>query len=98
MEAVTLHRRFPYAVLAGLFFLDAGAGDDGTSRRRSTFLNTHARLKLFTGRGDPAGREEQFERFYIILTKAAPTGSSITAFAVGEPDNALSLDQRSMIF
>ena len=53
IEAVTLHRRFPYAVLAGLFFLDAGAGndhvraDDGTPRRRSTFVNAHQRLKLF---------------------------------------------------
>ncbi|WP_295459010.1 hypothetical protein [uncultured Thiodictyon sp.] len=74
MEAVTLHRRFPYAVLAGLFFLDSEAANDGTDKRRSTFLNAHARLQLFTGRNDPADREEQFERFYLILLDSAQTG------------------------
>lgn len=66
MEAVTLHRRFPYAVLAAFFFLDKGAETDNTSRRKSRFVNAHARLKLFTGRNDPTGRDEQFERFYLI--------------------------------
>lgn len=41
-EAVTLHRRFPYAVLGGLFFLDSAAESDATTKRRSTFINTHA--------------------------------------------------------
>lgn len=92
IEAVTLHRRFPYAVLAGLFFLDAGAGndhvraDDGTPRRRSTFVNAHQRLKLFTGRADPHDRDEQFERFYLILVEASPTASSVRAFRVGDPE------------
>lgn len=66
-EAVTLHRRFPYAVLAGLFFFDEGAERDGTSTRKSTFENAHDAFKLFTNRNDPAGRDEQFERFYIVL-------------------------------
>lgn len=72
MEAVTLHRRFPYAVLAAFFFLDKGAETDNTVRRKSTFLNAHARLKLFTGRDDPAGRDEQFEKFYLLLLDADP--------------------------
>ncbi|WP_295392952.1 hypothetical protein [uncultured Thiodictyon sp.] len=76
MEAVTLHRRFPYAVLAGLFFLDSEAANDGTDKRRSTFLNAHARLQLFTGRNDPADREEQFERFYLILLDSGQTGAA----------------------
>lgn len=53
-EAVTLHRRFPFAVIVGLLFLDEGAETDNhreepnkKSRRRSTFLNAHARLRLF---------------------------------------------------
>ncbi len=37
MEAVTLHRRFPYAVLAAFFLLDKAAERDGTKRRKSTF-------------------------------------------------------------
>ncbi len=92
MEAVTLHRRFPYAVLAGFFFLDAGAetdstqNRDGSARRRSTFLNAHARMKLFTGRDDPAGRDEQYERMYVLLLDAAPGQVAVRATEVGRPD------------
>jgi hypothetical protein len=97
MEAVTLHRRFPYAVLAGLFFLDKGAEADHrpregeASRRRSTFLNAHARLRLFTGRDDPAGRDEQFERFYVVLVEAAPERAEVRAYEVGKPDEEVPL-------
>lgn len=70
IEAVTLHRRFPYAVLAGFMFLDKGARNDGTTRRRSTFQNAFPRLRLFTGRQDPLGRDEQFERLYVVLVEA----------------------------
>lgn len=92
MEAVTLHRRFPYAVLAGLFFLDKDAANDATVKRRSTLVNAHNRLQLFTGRNDPAGREEQFERFYLILLDASPTSVSLHPFAVGQPDVELTLN------
>lgn len=98
MEAVTLHRRFPYAVLAGFFFLDKGAETDdtkkpdGSQKRRSTLDNAHMRLKLFTGRDDPAGREEQFERFYLMLIDASPQQASVRAFAVGAPSKELPLD------
>lgn len=93
IEAVTLHRRFPYAVLAGLFFLDQGAETDNLregesetgSRRRSTFINAHQRLKLFTGRSDPRGRDEQYERFYLLLVEASSEHASVRAYAVGEP-------------
>jgi len=101
MEAVTLHRRFPYAVLGGFFFFDKGAASDHESRtkegaaprRRSTFLNAHARLRLFTGRADPAGRDEQYERFYILLVDASAEGTKVEAFEVGKPDSPLPLDQ-----
>ncbi len=92
MEAVTLHRRFPYSVLAGLFFFDKGAATDGTSRRRSTLQNAHTRLQLFTGRNDPAGREEQFERFYLLLLDGDATPPKVTAYPVGKPDQEISLD------
>ncbi len=91
MEAVTLHRRFPYAVLAGFFFLDKEAASDGTARRRSTFQNAHSRLQLFNGRSDPAGREEQFERFYVLLLEASPTRVDIQCFAVGAPDTPIDI-------
>lgn len=93
MEAVTLHRRFPYSVLAAMFFLDAGAESDGTGRRRSTFLNAHTRLRLFTGRSDPAGRDEQFEKFYLILLNASISPVEVRAFEVGEDEVEVSLSK-----
>lgn len=92
MEAVTLHRRFPYAVLVALFFLDKDAERDGTKKRRSTFLNAHMRLQLFTDRSDPAAREEQFERFYLLLLDAdGPKG--VRAYKVGEPDRPVPMEE-----
>lgn len=91
-EAVTLHRRFPYAVLGGLFFLDHGAAADQTSRRRSTFLNAHQRLRLFTGREDPGGRDEQYERLYIVLLNASSSHADFEAFLVGEPNSLVSME------
>jgi hypothetical protein len=94
MEAVTLHRRFPYAVLAGFFFLDAGAEKDDTGKRRSTFVNAHARLRLFTGRNDPAGRDEQFERLYLALVDAAPPfQGKVRVYEVGNPGKEVPLSQ-----
>lgn len=92
IESVTLHRRFPYAVLFGLFFLDSGAQHDGTEQRRSTWGNAHPRLKLFTGRNDPAGRDEQFERLYIILVDASPFHATAKAFEVGDPDHQVTFE------
>lgn len=88
-EAVTLHRRFPYSVLGGLFFLDSGAARDGTPRRPSTFLNAHDRLRQFTGRDDPSGRDEQYERLYIVLLDASSSRASFDAYRVGAPDTRI---------
>lgn len=93
IEAVTLHRRFPYGVLAGFLFLDAAAADDGTNNRRSTFINAHARLKLFTGRTDPAGRDEQFEKLYVLLLDASPEAVNIHAYEVGDAEREVPLDR-----
>lgn len=89
MEAVTLHRRFPYAVLAGFFFLDKGAAGDETAKRRSTLVNAHSRLKLFTGRDDPADRDEQYERLYLVLMDATPFGAGTQVYEVGKADRVL---------
>lgn len=85
-EATTLHRRSPYAVLGGYFILDAGAAKDDTARRRSTFENAHARLRLFTGRDDPAGRDEQYERIWIVLADASSNPMTYRCYPV--PDRA----------
>lgn len=89
MEAVTLHRRFPYAVLCGMLFLDIGAAHDATDNRESTFSNAHHRLRLFTGREDPADRDEQFERLYICLFDVDDKQRPFTFFAVGQPDESV---------
>lgn len=92
IEAVTLHRRFPYAVLAGFLFLDWGADSDHTGKRRSTWENAHARLRLFTNRSDPAGREEQFERLYLVLVDANKFTPRWRVTEVGAPGKTLDLD------
>lgn len=93
IEAVTLHRRFPYAVLIGLLFLDVGATRDGTDRRRSTFENAFPRTRLFTRRPDPAGREEQFERLYLLTIDTDPANPSVRAFEANSPENEIPLAQ-----
>jgi hypothetical protein len=91
IESVTLHRRFPYAVLAGFLFLDAQARHDGTARRRSTFDNAFPRLRLFTGRPDPMGRDEQFERLYLLLVDANPVRPSLECYHVTDPSRQVRL-------
>jgi hypothetical protein len=92
IEAVTLHRRFPYAALGGFMFLDKDAAMDNTATRRSTFLNAHNRLRLFDGRDDPAGREEQYERLYLGLLDANPFAPEFEFFRVGDPATSISLE------
>lgn len=92
-ESVTLHRRFPYAVLFGLFFLDIGATTDGTNMRDSTFNNAHEHFALFTGRDDPAGRDEQYERLYIVLLNSEGKPPSTRIHAVGQLDQEISLEE-----
>ncbi len=91
-EALTLHRRFPYAVVAGLLFLDKDAKSDQTRQRKSTFENAFPRLRIFTGRQDPAGRDEQFERLYLLLVDANPFTPTLECYQVSDPTTALALD------
>jgi len=93
IEGVTLHRRFPYSVLAGFFFLDMDAFQDGTRKRKSTYFNAHQRLRIFTGREDPTGRDEQFERLYLVMMDANPFTPRYYAFQVGEMYNAVPFEQ-----
>jgi hypothetical protein len=92
-ESVTLHRKFPYAVLGGFFILDKGAGLDGSGKRLSTFLNAHRGLRLFTGRSDPAGRDEQYERLFLVLVDATPFSASAKFYEAGRPHSEITLDR-----
>jgi hypothetical protein len=91
-ESITLHRRFPYAVLAGFLFLDQDAAKDNTGRRRTTFDNAHSRLELFSGRDDPAGRDEQYERLFIVLLDANPFNPAYKVYPVGDPAHPIPLN------
>ena len=91
-EAVTLHRRFPYAVLAGFLILDKGAATDNTPKRQSTFDNAHPRLRLFTGRDDPAGRDEQYERIFIILLDSNQFAPTFEVYRVGDSATPIPLE------
>lgn len=91
-EAMTLHRRFPYAVVAGFFFLDVGAAGDATEKRRDTFANAFPRLRLFTQRNDPGDRDEKFERLYLLLLDPNPFQPQVTCYEVKDPDTEVSLD------
>jgi hypothetical protein len=93
VEAVTLHRRFPYAVLAAFFILDAEAASDGTLRRKSTFQNAFPRLRLFTRRPDPSGREEQFERFFLALVDANQFQPTVRVFEVNDEETEIDLNE-----
>jgi hypothetical protein len=91
-EAVTLHRRFPYAVLGGFVFFDKGAAADASEQRSSTFLNAHRAFRLFTGRNDPSGRDEQYEKLYFALVEATPFQSTVKFTLAGSPQVEVTLD------
>ncbi len=92
VEAVTLHRRFPYAVLGGFMFFDRGADEDGSELRASTFRNAHRAFRIFTGRSDPTGRDEQYERLYLALVAASPFQPTVRLTLAGKPADDVTLD------
>ena len=92
VEAVTLHRRFPYAVLGGFMFFDKGADEDDSKLRASTFRNAHRAFRIFTGRGDPTGRDEQYERLYLALVDASLFQSTVRLTLAGNPAGDVTLD------
>ena len=91
-ESTTLHRRFPFAVVAGFFFFDIGAASDNTTRRNSTFANVFPRFRLFTGRADPADRDEQFERLYALLVDSNQFAPEVVCYEVDKPDAPVALE------
>jgi len=48
---------------------------------------------LFTGREDPTGRDEQFEKMYLLLLEASPQAASVQAFEVGNPKDEVPLGE-----
>lgn len=92
LEAVTLHRRFPYAVLVGVLILDMEAANDATKKRRSTFENAHHSFKPFTGRKDVDEAKEKFENLYFLLHDANSLKPTARMFTVGNSAEEVNLD------
>ena len=74
-EATTLHQRFPYAVLGGLFLFDIGASRDGTDRRPGTVTRAHEIFRAFNNRDSRSNAVEKYEHLGIVVYQASdPVG------------------------
>lgn len=69
-ESTTLHQRFPFAVLGGLFLFHIGAESDGTERRPSTVQRAHQIFRGVLGRTDRANAYEKYEAMGIVVFDA----------------------------
>jgi hypothetical protein len=69
-EADTLHRRQPYAVLTGLFFMNEDACWDGIAGQ-SSFAHVVFTLRKRTGRAGPDARFDLFEQVFVGLFNEA---------------------------
>ena len=88
-EATTLHKRFPYAVLGGLFFFDRRAASDNRSAKRSTYDRCHRAFKPFANRLSHADADEKYECFALGLCDA----TSYELSWVGDPTKSITLNQ-----
>lgn len=67
-EAITLHMRFPYSVVGGLFAFPASADEDITpGRTLSTFRRATNLLKTISGRKEYTDPGEKFENITTLL-------------------------------
>jgi len=71
VEAITLHMRFPFAVVAAVMFFDADASRDNQlpvrRRRESTFDAACRYLAGICGRRDQNDANEKFEHVAVLL-------------------------------
>src|SRR5579884_4296690 len=67
-EAITLHMRFPYAVMCALFCFPTAADRDRTPRRRTpTFQRARKLLATVSGRREYTDPGEKFENITLML-------------------------------
>jgi hypothetical protein len=90
-EVTTLHKRFPYAVVGGLFFLYKDAANDDVGQARiSTFERAHQVFKIFNRRAGHHNEEAKFE--YLSLGLFGSDPPSYELFEAGDPHQMISLD------
>lgn len=91
-EVTTLHKRFPYAVVGGLFFFYEDAARDNVGRTRiSTFERAHQVLKIFNRRIGPRNEESKFEFLAIGLYRSAPPRYAL--YEAGDAKKGISFKQ-----
>lgn len=90
-EATTLHQRFPYAVVGGLFLFDEGAAKDGTANRVSTFITAHEYFQGFDNRSTQANAVQKFEVLGIALYQPDEP-FAMRYYDAGKPDTVQSLE------
>jgi len=74
-EAITLHMRFPYSVVCGLFAMPVRADHDiSTSRPVSTFRRATALFSTISGRSEYTDPGEKFENMSMLLFQPIQTG------------------------
>jgi hypothetical protein len=67
-EAISLHMRFPYAVICALFCFPTAANEDLTPKRRmSTFQRARKLLSTISGREEYTDPGEKFENITLML-------------------------------
>jgi hypothetical protein len=67
-EAISLHMRFPYACVGGLFVMPAAADADGSRQRKlSTFRRAMRLMATVSGRETYSDVNEKFERVVMML-------------------------------
>lgn len=90
-EVTTLHKRFPYAVVGGLFFLYEHAQRDNAGQSRiSTFDRAHQVFKIFNRRLSHRNEEAKFEYLAIGLYSSNPTRYRL--YEAGNPTRPISFD------
>jgi len=90
-EVTTLHKRFPYAVMGGLFFLYEDARKDNVGQSRiSTFDRAHQVFKIFNHRLSHRNEEAKFEYLAIGLYSSNPPRYRL--FEAGDPRKPVSFE------
>jgi hypothetical protein len=75
-EAITLHMRFPYSVVCGLFAFPATADTDRTEGRViSTFQRATKLFKTISGRKEYTDPGEKFENIAMLLYQPVTTSN-----------------------
>ncbi len=80
IEAYGYHKRQPYAVMIGLLFLPSDSCLDGRKDNPSSFGSWIRHLRPYTGRTEPTGSPDLFEKIFVGLYET--DGSDLRFFDV----------------